>query len=328
MIIIAIFSFLLSFFLSWIIIKRLGGRLLDIPNDRSSHSRPTPRGGGIAITITATLISVYLSIFASPYDAPLSIYIILLVAMATLGAFDDFMNLSVPLRLAAQFVIVLAGIYFCFKNSNLPFPILLALSLFATLGTLWLTNLYNFMDGINGIATMQAIFICGSMAFLLHYFKIDKGTINLLLIVGFASAGFLFWNFPSAKIFMGDSGSLFLGFAFGLIAVKTSINSMEIAIAWLIIMAVFITDATYTLFTRFLTGQKFYLPHRSHSYQKIAIKIGHTKTTLLILMINVAWLFPLALLSAFNQINPLIALILAYLPLIVIAAKLGAGRNQ
>jgi Fuc2NAc and GlcNAc transferase len=327
MIIIAIFSFVLSFFLSWILIKQLGGRLLDIPNDRSSHSLPTPRGGGIAITITATLASVYLSIFASPY-APLSIYIILLVAMATLGAFDDFMSLSVPLRLAAQLIFSLAGTYFCFKSANFPLPILLALSLFATFGILWLTNLYNFMDGINGIATMQAIFICGSMAIILHYFKIDKGMINLLLILGFASAGFLFWNFPSAKIFMGDSGSLFLGFAFGLIAVKTSVNSIEIAIAWLIIMAVFITDATYTLFVRFLTGQKFYLPHRSHSYQKIAIKIGHTKTTLLILMVNMVWLFPLALLSAFNQINPLIALTLAYLPLIVIAAKLGAGRNQ
>lgn len=327
MITVAISSFILSFFLSGIIIRQLGAQLLDRPTDRSSHTLPTPRGGGIAISVTSTLACVYLSTVAPSY-APLSTYIILLVVMATLGAFDDFMNLGILLRLSTQLILALLGVYFCFKTSNFPLPGLLVLSFLATLGILWLTNLYNFMDGINGIAAIQAMFICGAMAFILHHFQIEKGIINLLLIIGFASAGFLFWNFPIAKIFMGDSGSLFLGFAFGLIAVKTSINSIEIAILWLIIMAVFITDATYTLCARLLTGQKFYLPHRSHSYQKIAMKIGHTKTTLLILTVNMFWLLPLALFSAFKGINPFAALILAYLPLILVTVKFKAGRSQ
>lgn len=316
---------LTSFFLTMGIIRWLGSKLIDVPVERSSHSLPTPRGGGIAIVLTTLLTYLWASDVSYP---SFIIFIALPLLMSALGTLDDFFNLNVRPRLIAQLALCLLGAYFCLKDLNLPLPGLICIGGVATLALMWSTNLYNFMDGINGIAAVQAISICIAMGVILFYLQSDTGNIYILAIIGAACLGFLYWNFPSAKIFMGDTGSLFLGFIFGLIALNTSIKSIEIASAWMIVMAVFIVDATYTLIIRLLSGQKFYLPHRSHSYQKLALKFNsHTKTTLTILTINTIWLFPLALLTALGYAHPIISIILAYSPLIIIAMKLKAGKK-
>lgn len=319
-------SFLSSFFLSWAIVKWLGKQLIDIPNDRSSHQQPTPRGGGLAISLTFVLISTYLFIQGSPLVP--SIFIIMLVtSMAALGALDDFISLNIQPRLFFQALLATIGIYLCMHNLDAPLPILIITGCLLVLALMWFTNLYNFMDGINGIASIQAIATCFSMSIILILNGSDTWMIAQLTIIGFSCAGFLYWNFPTAKIFMGDSGSLFLGFTFGLISIKTS-SSFETAATWLILMAVFISDASFTLFTRLLSGQKFYLPHRSHAYQKIAQKLNsHTQTTLLILAFNLLWLFPLAFLTNIKLLNPIWALTFAYCPLIICSITMKAGRQ-
>ena len=320
-------SILIAFSMTWLVIKGLSQRLLDLPTDRSSHVLPTPRGGGIAIAATTILMCSFLTIFDLLSIIPLP-FIILLAAIAALGALDDFFNLGIKPRLLTQIILSALGVILCLGSSNFSTLETILIGIFLTLTLLWLVNLYNFMDGINGIAALQAICVCVTMGAILHFYGDSSEAVNSLLIVGSACAGFLYWNFPKAKIFMGDTGSLFLGFGLGLIAVWTSLESIEMGTAWLIMLAVFITDATYTLLVRALTGQKFYLPHRSHSYQKLAVIFkSHAKVTLLVCAINALWLFPLALLTITKTINPAIALIAAYGPLVVIAYKLKAGTN-
>lgn len=327
MLFVSLLSILASFSITWLIIRGLSQRLLDLPTDRSSHVLPTPRGGGIAIAATTILICGFLTFFDSLSIIPLS-FIILLAAIAVLGALDDFFNLGIKPRLLTQIILSLFGVLLCLGSFNFSIWPTIVIGIFLTLTLLWLINLYNFMDGINGIAALQAICVSITMGSILHFYGNSSEAINFLLIIGSACAGFLYWNFPKAKIFMGDTGSLFLGFGLGLIAVSTSLESIEMGIAWLIILAVFITDATYTLLVRALTGQKFYLPHRSHSYQKSAVIFkSHSKVTLSVCAINVLWLFPLALLTVSKTIHPAITLIAAYGPLIVIAYKLKAGTS-
>lgn len=320
-------TLIVSFCLARVIIHKLGQQLLDIPNSRSSHQKPIPRGGGIAITV-ATLLSVVCLWLYAPTQAPAFFLVALPIIMAVLGAADDFLSLNIKPRLFVQFVLALGGAYFCLYTLDLGLPGMVFIGALTLIGLMWATNLYNFMDGINGIAALQAISTCFTMGIILYWCDVNAGIAQLLAIIAFANAGFIYWNFPKAKIFMGDTGSLFLGFTFGLVALETSLNSLEIAAAWLISMAIFISDATYTLCIRLLSGQQFYLPHRSHCYQKLAITLGsHTKTTLLVLGVNMVWLFPLALLTALSLLHPLLSLILAYSPLIIIAVKLRAGRQ-
>lgn len=299
---------------------------MDIPGERSSHTLPTPRGGGIAIAVATILAALGINHFAPLNAIPLML-IVLPALMAILGALDDFMSLGIKPRLIVQFALASAGVFFCvYESGNNQAPEIFVIGALAIIALVWQSNLYNFMDGINGIAATQAICVSLIMGTALYQISHDMAILKFLIIIGFASAGFLYWNFPKAKIFMGDAGSLFLGFAFGLIAVKTGIDSIKITIAWLISMAVFIVDASYTLGIRFFSGQKFYFPHRSHSYQKLALRLNsHAKTTLLVSAVNLIWLFPITLLMASNFLNPFVALGLAYSPLVIIAAKLKAG---
>jgi Fuc2NAc and GlcNAc transferase len=324
---IALLSTAISFFATRLVMIQLGKHLLDTPNNRSSHSQPTPRGGGLGILISCifTYICVWVLI---PDQAPDFFLVAIPVTMGILGLLDDFFNLGIRSRLFIQFALALAGTYYCITATNWsPIHLILISGLLVPL-LIWSTNLYNFMDGINGIAALQAISTCTAMSGILIIQGVNAEEITLLVIIGFAGIGFLYWNFPNAKIFMGDTGSLFLGCALGLLAVKTSIQNPELATAWLIIMAFFISDATYTLCVRLFSGQKFYLPHRSHSYQKLALRFGsHSKPSLLVFAINVLWLFPLALLSTSNHIHPILALTLAYGPLIIMSTKLKAGKT-
>lgn len=322
----AALSVVLSFILTKMVIIWLGKRLVDTPSDRSSHNQPTPRGGGLAIVVSCAITYSCVRIYA-PEQTPDFLLIALPIAMAFLGLIDDFINLKIQLRLLVQLILAAIGTQYYLTDTTWSALDIIVVSGLLVLTLAWSTNLYNFMDGINGIAALQAISTCMAMGSILFYCEGNTEAVTSLLIVGFACTGFLYWNFPNAKIFLGDTGSLFLGFIFGLLAIKTSLNSLEIATAWLVVMAIFICDASYTLCVRLLSGQKFYLPHRSHSYQKLALQLGsHGKTSLLVFTVNILWLFPIAFLTASTLIHPILALILAYCPLIIIAIKLKAGK--
>lgn len=317
---------ILSLVLSKFIIFWLGRRLLDIPNNRSSHTVPTPRGGGAAI-VAATLITL-LGSYSLGLSSTSTLYLLIPgLVMALVGISDDLISLNIRIRLLIQLITACIAIGFVIHNTEEINLINLALAAAAILGIVWLTNLYNFMDGINGLAALQAIFVCSGMSTLFFLQGAHYETIPLMLALGCASLGFLYWNFPQARLFMGDVGSLCIGMTFATLLVWTSRNNLIYACTWLIMLTAFIADATYTLGYRFASGQKFYLPHRSHFYQKIAIKLGsHTKATLLIMGFNLLWLFPLATATLLDKINAVLALILAYLPAVYLTYRVRAGK--
>lgn len=320
---------LISLIMSRLIIHYFGRRLLDEPNIRSSHQIPTPRGGGIALA-GGVVITVLIALWLAHIE-PAPIYWLLLPSglIAILGICDDLFNLNAGIRLAMQFLLAGLGIYFIGMNNEWPPSIRLLISGLMILFIVWITNLYNFMDGINGLAALEAISVCVAMAFIYWMQAMNTDVIYLLIVITSSACGFLFWNFPKAKLFMGDAGSLFLGLSFGLLIVGSANENFRLVVGWLIMLGVFIVDASYTLTYRFITRQLVHQAHRTHAYQKIATRFNsHTKTTLAIVAINFFWLLPIALAVTITQLNSAAALLIAYAPLLLLAQKVQAGRAE
>jgi Fuc2NAc and GlcNAc transferase len=182
----------------------------------------------------------------------------------------------------------------------------------------WLLNLYNFMDGIDGLAAVEAIFVAGGAILLLWINDTGIVIINWLAIIIAGVAGFLVWNWPPARIFMGDVGSGFLGFFLGVVAIITA-QSGDLSIwSWIILLGVFIVDATVTLLRRILRKERWYEAHRSHAYQRLARYYNsHKIVTIGVLVINLLWLLPLAWIAdKWRDLGGPIVII-AFIPLII-----------
>jgi Fuc2NAc and GlcNAc transferase len=192
----------------------------------------------------------------------------------------------------------------------------------------WLLNLYNFMDGIDGIAALEALVICVAGAIL--YYVTDNTTAAFLpLSLAVAVAGFLFWNFPPARIFMGDAGSGFLGLILGILSIQAATVEANFFWSWLILLGVFIVDATVTLLRRGISGEIHFEAHCSHAYQHASRYYGkHRTVTLGVLLIDLLWLFPIAIAVGLNIINGSLGLVIAYFPLYILALKFKAGKKE
>lgn len=333
---VVLLSLPVSALLTWIIrgyARRRG--LLDVPNHRSSHGTPTPRGGGLAIVFTflAALLFFRLNQTVTPVLFNAVFYGGVLVA--AIGFCDDHVNVAVRWRLLAHFLAVALALLCLGKIPPLQLggfswqPGLWGY-LPAMVVLVWVLNFFNFMDGIDGIAAVEAISIAVGAALIMAW---QHGmTPASLLLVCFAAAvlGFLFWNWPKAHIFMGDGGSGFLGYVLGVMAVYTAGQHMAIPVwSWFILSGVFTTDATVTLLRRMVNGERWYMAHRSHAYQKMARKWhSHARVTLAVLGINILWLFPLAFWAASSPPLAFILTLLAYTPLIIIVFRSGAGRPE
>lgn len=328
------FSFILTAALGW---YALANSLMDIPNARSSHVVATPRGGGVAI-VFCFLVGVSVLLYLDsmlPARAGVG-FIGAGLVVAVVGFMDDHGHIAARWRLLAHFSAAGWGLYWL---GGLPVLTVLGWDvdlgaigyLFAALYLVWLLNLYNFMDGIDGIASVEAISVClgGAGIFVLQGGGYGDAAVILPLLLAFSVAGFLVWNFPPAKIFMGDAGSGFLGITLGLLSIQAAHSAPQLFWSWLILLGVFIVDATYTLFRRLLRGDKVYEPHRSHAYQYAARRYGqHRFVTLSVLMINLCWLIPLACLPALGLLDGVLSLTLAYIPLIVLAVCFHAGELE
>jgi Fuc2NAc and GlcNAc transferase len=309
----------------------LAASLLDIPNARSSHSLPTPRGGGVAIVVVFLLGILLLFKYDLLANATMWAFLGTGVWVAVVGFIDDHQHIPARWRLLAHFIGAAWGLFWL----GLP-----ALSLFGTDVTMlgyvlgvfylvWLLNLYNFMDGIDGLASIEAISVClgGVLLFALGTEMINQSYGLILLIM--AVTGFLLWNFPPAKIFMGDAGSGFLGITLGLFSIQAAHAAPAFFCSWLILLAVFIVDATWTLVRRFLRGEKVYEAHRSHGYQFAARHYASHKTvSLAVAAINICWLLPIALWVGLGDLNGWLGLIIAYLPLWLLAIHFKAGLAE
>lgn len=313
----------------------LSRSLMDIPNARSSHSVPTPRGGGVAIVLSFLLA---LPLLASLGVVGWDVASALLGAgagIAVLGFLDDHGHIAARWRLLGHFV---AAVWALFWLGGLPPLSLFGLSLhmgwmghgLGAVYLVWLLNLYNFMDGIDGIASVEAICVCLGGALLFAISGTAQPTdIVLPLLLAAAVAGFLFWNFPPARIFMGDAGSGFLGITIGVLSIQAAWVSPQLLWAWLILLGVFVVDATFTLLRRLLRGDKVYEAHRSHAYQYASRQYGrHLPVTIAVLLINLFWLLPVALWVGVWGIDGLLGLVIAYVPLIALAVKYHAGELE
>lgn len=149
------------------------------------------------------------------------------------------------------------------------------------------------------------------------------------LLLSMAVLGFLYWNFPPARIFMGDAGSGFLGLILGALSLAAAWQDANLLWVWLILLGVFIVDATFTLSRRLMRGDKVYEAHRSHAYQFASRKVGgHLPVTLSVLVINLFWLTPIAIGVGVLGLNGLLGLVIAYVPLMLLAVKYNAGELE
>lgn len=260
-------------------------RLLDQPNERSLHAAPTPRTGGIAIC--ASLIAAWLvqALATDLHFFPINIFLGTVI-IAAVAIVDDRHDLSAGLRLLVQFGAALIMCYdgFVIQGEAVPGMLFMANSAVAAtvtiLLTLWLTNLYNFMDGMDGFAGGMAVIGFGTLA-ALGWGQGDPLFAGSALAVCAAAAGFLWFNFPPARIFMGDSGSTTLGFLVAAFAIWGSRD--DIAPVWLtlVIFSPFVVDATVTLLRRAVRGEPVWRAHRSHYYQRLVqLGWGHRRTVL------------------------------------------------
>ncbi|MDH1010520.1 glycosyltransferase family 4 protein [Pseudomonas nicosulfuronedens] len=325
---VAVFSWLLT---GWVRRYALARSIMDIPNARSSHRIPTPRGGGVAIVL-GFLGCLPLAGALGAVDGNSLLALLPAGALvAVIGFLDDHRHIPARWRLLGHFVAALWLLAWLGGAPALAMPwgtldLGLAGDLLAVVFLVWLLNLYNFMDGIDGIAGLEAISVCLGGA-LCGWFVGEWQLVWLPLILGMAAAGFLVWNFPPARIFMGDAGSGFLGLILGGLALQAGTVSAPLIWSWLILLGVFVVDATFTLIHRLMRGERVYEAHRSHAYQRASRRYGsHLRVSLAVAAINVLWLMPLALLVALGHVSGLLALIVAYAPIVLVVAHLGAGR--
>lgn len=307
--------------------------LLDIPNGRSSHTLPTPRGGGVAIVISY-LVAVVWMLWAGLMGRDLFLAMFGAGALiAALGFLDDHGHIAARWRLLGHFF---AAAWALFWLGGLPaisvFGMTLDPGLIVNVLTafylVWLLNLYNFMDGIDGIASVEAICVCAGAA-IIYALSGVATLVWLPILLACAVAGFLFWNFPPAKIFMGDAGSGFLGIMLGCLSLQGAWISSQFLWVWLILLGVFIVDATVTLIRRLVRGDKVYEAHRSHAYQFASRRFGkHLPVTSAVGVINLCWLLPVAVCVARFGLDGALGVIIAYAPLLALAVIFKAGALE
>ncbi|WP_077046221.1 glycosyltransferase family 4 protein [Pseudomonas sp. KK4] len=307
--------------------------MIDVPNARSSHTVATPRGGGVAIVTSFFISLIFL------YAAGLTGTAFFVAnagagfAIALIGFMDDHGHIDARWRLLGHFV---AATWLLSLTGGLPPIVVFSISInlgwlghgIATLYLVWLLNLYNFMDGIDGIASVEAISTCLGASLLYWFSGLDSLIWGPLLLAS-SVAGFLCWNFPPARIFMGDAGSGFLGIVLGGLSLQAAAVNPSLLWAWLILLGVFIVDATFTLFRRLLRGDRIYEAHRSHAYQFASRRFGkHLPVTLAVCLINFLWLLPIAVCVTRFGLDGVLGLIMAYGPLIALAIKFHAGELE
>lgn len=289
------------------VIRRFASRieLFDIPNERSSHHRPTPTGGGLVLVL-GFVAGIPALIVGGLLDRNLAMALWIGGALVSLvGWLDDRMSvlplarLLVHMAAAVSCVGWLGGVPVV-SFGSLSWDAGLVGSVGAVVGLVWLMNLFNFMDGIDGIAGVEAV-TTGTIGGILLW---SAGAPGLALVawgVVAISTGFLPWNWSPARIFMGDVGSVLLGFVFGALALAGQRTAQIPLPVMLLPMGVFICDATYTLVRRWWSGEQVHVAHRSHVYQRLVRRgWSHPSVVAVVALFNIllgwmawfSWKFP------------------------------------
>jgi Fuc2NAc and GlcNAc transferase len=311
----------------------LSRSVLAIPNERSLHEVPTPQGGGIAIVCVTTIALCALAVLGVLTTDVLMAFGGGGVVVAAIGFMDDRRGVSPKARIAVHFAAAFWALLWL--GGLPPVPIgdrLLDFGfggyLLGALGIVWSLNLFNFMDGIDGIAASEATFMALAGAFLAVVVGSSAEVPAIALVLACACAGFLVWNWPPAKIFMGDVGSGYIGYVIALLAIVAANENRVAWLVWLILGAVFFVDATLTLVRRSMRGERVYEAHRSHAYQWLARRWGHRPVTVAVLLVNIAWLLPCAWLATAYPAQAAWITIAALTPVVLAAIGAGVGRSE
>lgn len=322
------FSLLLTGLLRGYALRR---NVLDVPNQRSSHKVPTPRGGGMAIVLAFLVGGVLLPVWSS--EASQVLVLLAGALVAVVGFIDDHTSLAPSTRILVHGV---GALFVVYAVGGLPIIELWRWHwmtgwggyILALVGLVWLINLYNFMDGIDGLAGAEAVSVC-FIIWLLHVWGGQPEAGSMALTLGGAALGFLIWNWPPARIFMGDGGSGFLGLMLGALMLLDASNEPRMLWVWMVLLGVFVVDATWTLLQRWYLGIKLSEAHRTHAYQYASRAAGrHLPVTLSVMMINFLWLAPIAILIKWEYLEGLSGIALAYTPLCFLTRYYKAGKPE
>ena len=307
--------------------------LIDQPVERSSHQVPKPRGGGAAIVVGSSFTAYTFNLLFAPGEPLIWIMLPLSLLIASVGMRDDIVFVQPLQRLLAQLLAVFALMlalgampaiveqHWLLAGLGLWLLILIA-------GTWWI-NAFNFMDGIDGLAASQALFMLAAPLLIWSCAGIEPALAVVGWMVGMIAAimGFICWNWAPARIFMGDVGSTYLGFMTGGMALLSISRGWLDYPVWFLLAGLFLTDATVTFVTRLLRGKRPQESHRTHVYQRMAQRYGHRAVTLAYAAINLGWLLPLAWLAQQQPELGWLLVLLGYSPLVLLAWLLGAGRD-
>lgn len=271
LIVLSVVSFLISLFAVDLIRQRLGQSLLDIPNERSSHTQPTPRGGGLGFIVAfaaTSAIAAIGNIYFNQFEFIPNLLILwfVLAPLAIVGIIDDQSNVPARIRYCVQLIaafVAVAGF------GSFPQPWLTSLGTVGNIVAIALTvigitatiNFYNFLDGLDGLVAGVAVIQLSFLALYLHQ--------PILWLLVAALLGFLWWNWSPAKIFMGDAGSTILGATVACALLNTSSNEPVQAWSALAVTLPLVGDAIYTLVRRLLRRENIFQAHRSHIYQRL-----------------------------------------------------------
>lgn len=292
-----------------IIKKRFSQQLLDIPNDRSSHTQPTPRGGGLGFIIALAITSSILAAIDLTSINIIALWLVL-IPLTIIGIIDDRQGVPAAVRYLVQ--LSSASIAIAFFH---PFPQpwlsdleiageIIAIAL-TVIGMTALINFYNFMDGLDGLVGGCSAVQLGFLAIYLHQ--------SWLWLLVAAIIGFLWWNWSPAKIFMGDAGSTVLGATVAIALLNTDNNTLQ---AWSALVVTFplVIDAVYTIFRRLMRRENIFKAHRSHLYQRLQ-QSGWSHDRVASIYIGITFLVASSILifGTIGTLFSLIAVILAFL---------------
>ena len=307
---------------------------IDKPEDRSIHKYPIPSAGGLSIIITFIL---YLLVLLAIYPANNISHIILLVSVMPvliIGSIDDLKKIGVYKRLLVHTFSAIVIVYYfqitdnSFSvdfNSQSSYIIFFA----SVVLSMWLMNLYNFMDGIDGYAATESIFVALSASLIAYLNNPSSHIYMYLLGFGAANIGFLIRNWHPAKIFMGDAGSISTGCIFAFFIFYSGSESVISIYTWLILLSIFVSDATYTLFVRIVTKKNITKPHLTHAFHIItSSKKSQLFTVKALIFVNILWVFPMAMLSTIYSNYHIMIAFVVYFPILLYLIKIGAGLDN
>lgn len=255
---------------------------IDVPNNRSLHEQPMPRAGGAPMAVAAILAISFLGV-VRPHLLPTKWLMTIGIGgsiVAWIGWLDDKSSLSAKTRFLIHIFSAAWAV-----NWLLP-DVMFIEKLMAGFWIAWSINFYNFMDGVDGLAGAEAVIIALGSGYISGRLGL-LSSLTVSWVIAAAALGFLFWNWPPAKIFMGDAGSGFLGYSFGCLAIGSGTGWNGGFYTYLLMLALFWFDASFTLAKRIIRGEKFWEAHRQHLYQQ-AVQRGfsHHEVTLTFVTLN------------------------------------------